>query len=379
MMRSFLTLVFAFVTCGLLAAKPERPPQPEAPDPFEAQVEKSLKAQGGYVNRDEKAPGKPITEIINVRDISDAELVSLAKLNHLRQLQLVGAGDDKVKLATELTQLRSFCISSETFTNAGLAELNRLPLLENVMVQGGRVTHEGIKTLTASKRLKHLGLQSVALGDTGMKHLAAFKELRSVYLNDTHVTGEQLSSLKHVETLFLYREPLTPAGIKELGKLTSLRSLSIAHQFTDAHMKDIAGLIKLETLVLQQNPGITDASLKSMIEMENLEDLWLSDTQVTGVGFKHLAGLKKLRGIYLYSTPTNDAGLKEIAQIKGLQKLWLSETKITDAGLKELHGLTDLTQLVIANTPLSGNAIDAFQKAVPKCQILGAGTGRLAQ
>src|SRR5207253_8674575 len=109
-----------------------------------------------------------------------------------------------------------------------------------------------------------LGLQSVALNDTGMKHLAEFKELRWLYLNMTGVTGEQLSSLKHVRALYLYGNPLTPAGIKELGKLTNLRELTVGHQFTDADVKELTGLIHLETLNFQQNPGISDACLKSL-------------------------------------------------------------------------------------------------------------------
>src|SRR5262249_11423984 len=125
-MRTLLTVAFGLISFGLVAAAPDRPvPPPMAPDPFEAEIEKSLKAQGAYVNRDEASPGKSIREIINVRDISDTELRSLARVRYLRHLQLVNVGDAKVKVAAELSQLRRVSICGEAgFTNAGLAELN---------------------------------------------------------------------------------------------------------------------------------------------------------------------------------------------------------------------------------------------------------------
>jgi hypothetical protein len=367
------------VLLAVAARAQERQPSAAEPDPFEAQIRESLKAQGAYVNRDEQAPGKPIREIINVRNITDAELRSLARVRHLQHLQLVNVGDAQVKVASGLSQLRRFSVCGDaSLTDAGLVELNRLPRLEEVFVQCGSVTHVGIKALTASKRLKSLGLQSVALTDTGMKHLAEFQELRWLYLNMTQVTGEQLSSLKQVRSLYLYGNPLTPAGIKELGKLTNLRELTVGHRFTDENVKELVGLIHLEMLNLQQNPAIGDACLKWLVEMEHLQELWLSDTAMTGTGFKRLAGHKKLRGLYLYSTPTNDAGLKEIAEIKSLQKLWLSRTPITDAGLKHLAGLPNLRNLVVAETQLSAEALSALQKALPRCEILGAPSGNQA-
>jgi internalin A len=361
------------VLLAVAAPAPDRQSPAVEPDPFEAQIEKSLKAQGAYVNRDEQAPGKPIREIINVRNISDAELRSLAGVRRLHHLQLVNVGDAQVKVAAGLQQLRRFSVCGDaSLTDAGIAELNRLPSLEEVMVQCGTVTQEGIKALTGSRRLKTLGLQSVALTDTGMKHLAEFKELRWLYLNTTQVTGEQLSSVKQVRSLYLYGNPLTPAGIKELGKLTNLRELTVGHRFIDENVKELVGLTHLEMLNLQQNPAISAACLKWLVEMEELQDLWLSDTAMTGAGFKQLAGHKKLRGLYLYSTPTNDAGLKEIAAIKSLEKLWLSRTPITDAGLKHLAGLPNLRELVVAETRLSAEALSALQKALPRCKILGA-------
>ena len=47
---------------------------------------------------------------------------------------------------------------------------------------------------------------------------------------------------------------------------------------------------------------VTDAGLKELAGLTELQLLDLEGTQVTDAGLKELAGLKKLQGLYLYST-----------------------------------------------------------------------------
>jgi hypothetical protein len=64
----------------------------------------------------------------------------------------------------------------------------------------------------------------------------------------------------------------------------------------------------------------------------------LDRTQVTDAGLKMLAGLKQLQKLNLDHTRVTDTGLKELAGLKHLEVLVLSGTKVTDAGLKEWPG-----------------------------------------
>src|SRR5262249_21300610 len=59
----------------------------------------------------------------------------------------------------------------------------------------------------------------------------------------------------------------------------------------------------------------------------------LAATPVTDADLKALAGLKQLQRLDLRQTHVTDAGLKELAGLKQLQKLYLNNTKVTDAGL----------------------------------------------
>ena len=65
--------------------------------------------------------------------------------------------------------------------------------------------------------------------------------------------------------------------------------------------------------------------------------LTLSNSQVTDAGLKELAGLKQLQTLGLSDTQVTDAGLKELASLKQLQTLVLGGTKVTDAGMQELQ------------------------------------------
>ncbi len=72
--------------------------------------------------------------------------------------------------------------------------------------------------------------------------------------------------------------------------------------------------------------------------MTNLKSLGLSGTKVTDAGLKELAGLKKLESLGLNgATQVTDAGLKELAGMKKLQFLEVSGTQATDAGVKWLR------------------------------------------
>jgi len=95
----------------------------------------------------------------------------------------------------------------------------------------------------------------------------------------------------------------------------------------------------------------------------------LGGTQVTDAGLKELAALKNLQELDLAGTKVTDAGLKELAALKTLQTLYLDNTKVTDAGLKELAPLKNLQTLYLGNTQVTDAGKAELRKALPKCQV----------
>ena len=69
------------------------------------------------------------------------------------------------------------------------------------------------------------------------------------------------------------------------------------------------------------DPIVTDAGLKCLNALTNLETVGLDGTNITDAGLEHLKGLNNLKTLYL------------------------NDTKVTDAGLEHLKGLTELEYL----------------------------------
>jgi hypothetical protein len=92
---------------------------------------------------------------------------------------------------------------------------------------------------------------------------------------------------------------------------------------------------------------VTDAVMKELTKMKNLQLLRLGDTEVTDAGLKELAVLKNLRTLDLAFTKVTGTGLSHLTGLKDLQNLYLSD-QVTDAGLKELAGLKSLQWLVLS-------------------------------
>ncbi len=98
--------------------------------------------------------------------------------------------------------------------------------------------------------------------------------------------------------------------------------------------------------------------------------LRLNGHQVTDAGLKELAGLTQLQSLDFRETQVTDAGLKELAGLKQLRMLNLGVTQVTDAGLKELAGLKQLRMLNLSGSKVTDAGVQELQKALPQVQII---------
>ena len=83
--------------------------------------------------------------------------------------------------------------------------------------------------------------------------------------------------------------------------------------------------------------GITDAGLKVLAKMPNLEHLDLRGTAVGDEGMRALAGLKNLETLSLYGTAVTDAGLEVLRGLPSLRRLYVGGTPVTEPGLAALR------------------------------------------
>ena len=126
----------------------------------------------------------------------------------------------------------------------------------------------------------------------------------------------------------------------------------------------IAALI---SLVLFHPAEFTIGGGKPRIVKEGTT-IWLSQ-DVTDAGFRQLAGLTKLKLLYLAKTKVGDSGMKVIANFMQLEHLKLNETSITDTGLLELRVLKNLKSLDVYHTKASAAAVEQLDRSLPNVQI----------
>jgi predicted Zn finger-like uncharacterized protein len=222
-------------------------PEPPAGSAQDRAVSLAVK-RGGYARRDDKAPGRPVVEVVlNITRTTDADLKELAILKDLRQLHLNATliTAEGVKYLGGLKQLEKLDLSSNNLQGATLKELAGLSALRWLSLQGCPVEDDGVKELAALKGLQFLSLPQTLIGDEALKALAGLKNLTALELHTTGITDE---------------------GVKALARLSQLRDLDL------------------------RSTAVTDAGLKALAGLKGLKTLRLEKTKVTAAG---VAGLKK--------------------------------------------------------------------------------------
>ncbi|MBI5757171.1 MAG: protein kinase [Planctomycetales bacterium] len=108
--------------------------------------------------------------------------------------------------------------------------------------------------------------------------------------------------------------------------------------------------------------GVGDADLKEIAKVSRLQDLRLSNTQISDAGLRDLRRHSELHWLYIDHIQLTDSGLETLAELKELESLHLAaNTRITDAGLKHLARLQKLSWLDISDTEVSGAGLEHLE------------------
>lgn len=184
------------------------------------------------------------------------------------------------------------------------------------------------------------------------------------------VFASALGNLRGAVPAFDAHTATTDAALIDLPSADVPFGLKLSNsKITDVGLKFLAGHKNLTALELVYTK-VTDTGLKDLAKLPNLGLLNLRSTEVTDAGLKELAGLARLSALDLANNKVTDAGLKALGGLKGLTSLDLSLTDVTDLGLKELVGLKDLVSLRLGSTKVTDAGVEELRKALPKCVIV---------
>jgi Leucine-rich repeat (LRR) protein len=241
---------------------------------------------GGVVTRDETAAGKPVVAVsLCGARLSDEVLKCLSTFPQLRTLDLCrtdGLTAKRIALLADLKALEALNVS-------------RCP-----NVTGGELSQlEGLKNLRVLDVSYCTNLNNCGLGAL----VDSFPKLRSLDISGCKrviAHGlEQLSDLTELEVLMAADCDFTDAAIREIAGLKGLRSLSVAGspRTTVNGFKALAALEQLKVLDLSGCPDINDDAVKELTKLNKLEHLTLRGCKkVSASGAKVLTdALPKLK------------------------------------------------------------------------------------
>lgn len=243
--------------------------------------------------------------------ISDAGLKNVGALKNLESLDLddTGVTASGLRNLAGLTRLQNLRLDLEAgrgrqaqmTTVAKLHALREAGLLHAIEQTEPRHGSVGPRPTTA-EGITNLTLYDNWLTDAALREFADFKNVQDIQLDGSKISDSGLKTVgtfKQLRRLSLSNTRVTDAGLKELAGLTALQDLKLeGTQVGDPGLKFIGGLKSLQWLDLA-NTEVTDKGLKELTELKQLQRLLLYGTNVTKAGLTDLRkALPQLRVVH---------------------------------------------------------------------------------
>jgi internalin A len=243
------------------------------------------------------------------------------------------AGDDRI---------RSLELRGAPVTDAALAELKGLRMLDTVTIIDTKITGAGLQALARLPSLQQLCVSVDSGWRDGMRWIGRCRMLRKLEIagdfrdEDLALLGE-LSDLEE----FKLHAP-TPLELKVLADLTRLKSLILSRTpVGDDVMTLVSHLADLRQLEIEACP-VTDRGFEQLAQLTRLESLSASGEHITARGIQHLAKLPALRSFGLRTGKLDDAMVDVLCRFQKLESLHLFQMNITRAqGVRLRHSLPD--------------------------------------
>ena len=296
-----------------------------------ADVRRWISALGGEIDVDPEHPDQVIeVRLDRTRGIDPLFTVDALQESDLQKLQV-------------LPQLKSLTLEARNaLSDEGLAHLGKLTKLRTLNLRRTRIRGPGLVHLRNLDDLQELDLSRCQmLADDSLVHLTALKSLRRLDLDgggnmwiSDDLWKQSVRVIRDTSMLRPMKDRELAAcrggvgndGLKHIGRIRTLKALSL------------------------RLTAVTDAGLPAIADLDNLEELDLSYTAISGNGLKALIKLKKLKHLVLDFTFVADEDLSVVKDFPRLTSLSMRGTAIGDDGLASLALATKLRHLNLDGT-----------------------------
>jgi hypothetical protein len=257
------------------------------------------------------------------------------------------ADADLPELVSEYPDLRYLGLSGTAVTPAGIPQLARLRHLEHVALPGSFGMMDRLRLINAHPRL------GCSVASRPGLHYE-----RDLALPGAPITRLQIRELEAGGGGHRDSDKL----LAEIGELDHLKEFSLTHgRLTDAGLRHVAELRRLEVLDLRQNHGRQADG----------------EPGITGAGIRRFARPTELREIWLDGADWDTSIIPELARLPGLEILGLSADQLSenhrglsDETLEDLATLKQLRHLDLRWRRISPEAIARLRQALPECNVV---------
>jgi len=316
---------------------PAQPPAVEAPQTIAPQTPAA------------PDPGQLVAEFqqISSRDLNDAALQKLVAVPEaaaqITELDLRGTAEALTNaglmLVAELPNLQSLNLSRRPVSSEAIAAIGKKTMLREIDLTGAPVDPSVAESLQTLSHLQTLKLDATAAGD-GAVHAVSSLPLETLSLQGTPLTDaglEEIGRIQTLKSLDVGRTQVTGVGFRALKKLDLVKLNASVTRFGVEGLINLRGMKSLEELHLFSAGIVEQPKAKVFGTMPNLRILILGGNQITGPGMHELfKGLKSLEELHLYKTKVNDYGLSALITCRNLKLVNVEETLCSIRGAQEL-------------------------------------------
>jgi Leucine Rich repeat len=255
--------------------------------------------------------------------------------------------------------------------NADIERLAGLPELKHLHIGQSDLDGTSLAALERLPNLTTLDLRFVALTDEG---ITAISRLPAVAHLSINVLGNGLGNT-------LPPARLTDTSLVPLKNIKSLRHLFLNDAFTDAQLRALNGMAQVEDLQLSVT-GLTDAGVATMLNgMVGLRSLTIYNASISGSGLAKLRDCPRLTTLQFNECALTDEALENISQLTQLIFLHIEQTfgpwGITDRGLRNIGNLSRINRLILRGVDLSDDGLQrlAGLSQLEQLEIYGPNAG----
>jgi len=277
----------------------------------------------------------------------------------------------------ESVMFSDVAVSSMTLRNlAAFLAVKQLAIVES------KLPSDGLSILPHLSFLEELHLHGTNVCDADLKYLVKFERLRILTLEDTGVTDDGVSLLKQIDSLEWLCLAGTPVSEKSVRYLVEeLPGLSVRWFNEDAKKamelledleptfdSDAQGNVVEVTLWSEDADDLVCQRIWNFPHLRSLS-LWCLSTpgKVTNAGLRDICNIAELQNLHLVGSQVDDMGVRYLDGLQNLSTLDLRGSLVSDFGAERLPPLPHLRKLDLSETKVTN--LQVLRKKYPDCEI----------